>query len=159
MIDPSNILLAQLPAPDSFSGVGWLIVCVGALALAYNQIDEAIQRRKDKPSAGEVQQQAHANFATKTELDHHIKDDAEKLGALKLQVDAVDQDITSFRAEVAKNGDERRKSIEGKVEEARNEAAHNSGNLNREMGEVKATLKLFGQSLDQINQHIHREAK
>lgn len=37
-------LLAQLPDPTAFSSIGWVVLSLAALAVAWNQIDEARRR-------------------------------------------------------------------------------------------------------------------
>lgn len=109
-------LLAQTPPPDSSAGIGWLLVGLGSLALVLNQIDEFVQRRKERPSATEVQQHAAERYATLEGLDAHVLEDKETHQHLEKQIKAVADDVRGFRDEVQKKGDERRKSIEGKLE-------------------------------------------
>lgn len=109
--------LAQTPPPpDSYAGIGWLVVGLGALALALNQLDEFAQRRKERPSATEVQQHAAERYATLASLDAHVLEDKETHQHLEQQIKAVADGLSGFQSEVQKKGDERRKSIEDKLE-------------------------------------------
>jgi hypothetical protein len=58
----------SLPDPGHWSVLGWIIGALAALAVAANQIDEFLTRRKDKPAPGEVRHEAHGTFATKADL-------------------------------------------------------------------------------------------
>lgn len=151
MNDLGNILLAQsLPAPDSYAAIGWLFVVLGCAALSLNQMHEFWQRLKDKPTAGEVQQQSHAAFATKAELDRHAAEDEQEMKRIEDKVDVQGAKLDTFREEVRKNGDTRRQSIEGKVAEARTEASANFGTLNREMGGMKVAVELLAKQLEKL---------
>jgi hypothetical protein len=50
--------------PASFQAVGWTLLSLAGIAVAYNQIDEAFKRRQPKPSAAEVQMSSMEKFLT-----------------------------------------------------------------------------------------------
>lgn len=161
---PMDYLIAGL-ALVFFLGLIAFVIAAGVLAgalknikgLLSNAVEQRDVRIPNQPVGvavhGPISTREHTEFATREELAQHLaEDDAVHLD-LRDQIKAVDQDITSFRAEVSKNGDERRKSIEGKVETARTEASTNFGTLNREMGGVKTALELLAKQVEKIADH------
>lgn len=106
--------------PQSFQAVGWTLLSIGAIAVAYNQIDESFKRRKEKPSAQEVQNLSLEKFATIEQL-------REVRGVLR-DFDKVADDFATTKqlaeiketlAKIVEESDERRRAIYRRMDEHR----------------------------------------
>lgn len=94
-------------------GLVAFILAAGAVAGALRNIKGLIGNHAEKREMGPqpFEVKPHIEFATTQELKR-----------VEVKVDNVDTDLKAFRKEIVTNGESRRKSIEGKVESAREEA-------------------------------------
>lgn len=61
---------AKLPEPTSYSAIGWLVVGIGALVTALNQVDAFVMRHRSQPPAGELQITADAIASRLGGMEH-----------------------------------------------------------------------------------------
>ena len=72
------MMFAQLPDPNHFSSIGWILVGLAALALCANQVHDFVQRWRGtdntrqispQPLAVEITKTLHEQFAAKIEVE------------------------------------------------------------------------------------------
>jgi hypothetical protein len=87
--------------------------------------------------------------------------------ATKQELKAVDEDLQELKQNIVSNGETRRKSIEGKVEDLRQEMKQDMANVATDVTDTKVSMGEFRGELKQINlalinmntslQHLHTQ--
>lgn len=125
---------ADLPAPDSYPAIGWLLVSVGAIAMGAYYILACWEKITGKHQKREIQQPLvvtpHAELATRTALDQVER---EAHGRIKRERDEINHEIRR----VENSAEKRTDKLEVKIEE-----------------NTTLTAKMSGQ-VEQMNQNIH----
>jgi len=114
---------AGLPEPASYTAIGWLVLSLAAIATAANQVDDFWARKKGKPPAGELHVAAAGLSQRVTKLEENYG--------------TIASELASTRIELMADNDERRHSIEQKIDALR--------------AETKADLREFGAKIDGLN--------
>lgn len=78
---------AQLPDPQNFASIGWVIVIIGGLIWGLRNGIGFVRDLKDKPAPGDVQREAAAMFAQKRDLEAHVATTDSKFERLAKQRD------------------------------------------------------------------------
>lgn len=131
----------MLPDPNSFSSIGWIFVCLVALVVGINQIDDFLKRRKGSPPNEE----------------------------LKGGADVLSQRVIALESE-AKEAMTRRRAMHQKIDEAekrlRDEVRVDTGALHekinkvdRDVAALNAKTELQNQQLARIESSVHRLAE
>ena len=118
-----------MPAPDSFSSIGWLLIALAGLAGALNQGLGLIERFRPKPEAGEVERDARERFATKAECQRHH--------------DVIEQRLSQaevLRVADAKDSALSRRGVYEELKKAEKESAEKIAHLSKEMAEMERRL-------------------
>lgn len=118
-----------MPDPTHFSSIGWLLLCLAALAGALNQGLGLMDRFRDKPAAGEVQRETAAGYVSKQECARTMAD-------LNARLTQLDQ----WRVTDAKDGANSRRSIYDELKTVERKSAESVTALQREMGEMERRL-------------------
>jgi organic radical activating enzyme len=92
--------------PHHFTSVGWVIVALAAMAVAWNQIDDWVKRRAGNDAQRVGPQpfvvQPAAEFVPRLEFDRHVEKNTERHGQLFDAIDSVrDSAGEKLKAETA----------------------------------------------------------
>ena len=141
------MLLAQiLPDPTAMSSIGWVFLCLAAIAAGSNQIDDLVQRRKEKPSARDVEQKSLDSFQAKGDYASVSRLEAVATG-LKKDIQSVDSDLQKFKNVIIEHGEERKNHIVGHVESVRKELSEDIKSLNLRLDDLPTKILTMIQHL------------
>lgn len=116
-------------APDSFQGIGWLVVALAALCVAINQIDDFFDRRKPRMGFPPVEQ-----------LDNSQQALARRVEKLEADIAAVRREMKEDRESEARSGSIRAAGLYKKIDEVRSELSANIEAVRQELAENQRTL-------------------
>jgi hypothetical protein len=130
---------AKLPEPASYNAVGWLVVSGAALLAALNQGDDFIARRKGKPPTGELQ----------------IASDAITLRVRKLEENysSIREELAATRETIISEGDDRRMSIDTKLDRLRLETKADLKSLE---DKLERTVTVINQANESRALELHK---
>lgn len=77
----------NLPDPNGYASVGWLLVCLVAVITGANQIHDFWKRIQSKPSPGEVQEAARERFVEKAVCERMHEAQADEAAAISAKVE------------------------------------------------------------------------
>jgi hypothetical protein len=106
--------------------VGAVVAVLYYLVAGWNQVEEFLDRRKEHPPAHQV-------YATKEAL---AKTEAD----LSDEISQVDSKVETLRADIVRNGEQRKTSIEAKVEAVRMEVRQDIQELHTKVNQVDKTV-------------------
>ena len=116
-------------APDSFQGIGWLVVALASLCVTVNQVDDFFERRKTKLGFPPVEQ-----------LDSSQQ-------ALERRVDKLEDEIARLRREMkedreaqSRSGSERAAGLYKKIDDVRAELSADIEAVRKELTENQRGL-------------------
>lgn len=121
-----SIIAQSLPDPASAASIGWVVLSLAALAVAWNQIDEWFGRRKDKPTGADVRSEAHDKFVLKRDFDAMQEANSEahdgifrKIGGIErgmgAKVDDMRKEMHEMELRLTKHGEERAEKTHNRI--------------------------------------------
>lgn len=83
--------------PQSYQGIGWLIVSLFALAGGINQLSALVMRHKAKPPVGELEQSSRALAERMQQVERRQETDEERRRAIHRDLDAIGRDVSALQ--------------------------------------------------------------
>ncbi len=124
--------------PNSYEGIGWLVVALSALCVAINQIDDFFERRKPREGFPPVEQLENSQNALSARVDRLEAEMNELRREMKEDREALNESGSARAAEIYRKMDEVRSELSANLERVRQELSENQRSL---PNEIVALLK------------------
>ena len=124
--------------PNSYEGLGWLVVALSALCVAINQIDDFFERRKPREGFPPVEQLENSHNALSARVDKLEAEMNELRREMKQDREALNESGSARAAEIYRKIDEVRSELSANLERVRQELSENQRSL---PNEIVALLK------------------
>ena len=119
----------NMPTPDSYEAIGWLVVGLASLCVAINQIDDFFERRKPK-----------AGFPPVEQLENSHEALAERVDKLEEAMTDIRREMREDREAQAKSASASAAGIYKKIDEVRAELSANLETVRHELAENQRSL-------------------
>ena len=116
-------------APDSFQGIGWLVVGLAALCVAINQIDDFFERRKPRVGFPPVEQLENSQQAL-----------ARRVEKIEAEIADVRREMREDRESQARSASVRSAGLYRKIDEVRAELSANIETVRQELADNQRSL-------------------
>ena len=152
----NSTMIAQLPDPNHFGSIGWLIVCLAAVSVAINSVWKLADRVKGRAQQREIQQpfivEAAAQFARKEDfmahashVEHRLDEQDHDRQALRAAIErdraAWEQSARVRSAGIYAKIDEVRKELDTAHTALRTEITRNFQDTERALGRIEGKLQ------------------
>ena len=116
-------------APDSFQGIGWLVVGLAALCVAINQVDDFFERRKPRVGFPPVEQLENSQQAL-----------ARRVEKIEAEIADVRREMREDRESQARSASVRSAGLYRKIDEVRAELSANIETVRQELADNQRSL-------------------
>lgn len=146
----------NLPDPNHFSSIGWLLVSLGALIFSANQALRFWDRMSGRSRPTSLSDQpitvkGAPEFVLKTECSQHMTGITREIVRIDGDVKRVDGDLQKFKADVIANGEKRKNFIVGLVEEKHNSS---TSHIERVREELSADISKVHARVDTVPDRV-----